>query len=501
MNSTKKNLAANFLGSILVGLIAFVFIPIYVKSVGPDGYGLIAFQTTLVATFALFDLGFGAAGVREMAKLSGQADHLAQTANLIFSLEVLYWGVAACLGLILCLMSPIISSQWLSSTSLDKSIIEASVQLMAIAFTFQFPIALYSGCLIGLQRQVGLNVTNILFSILRYGGAAVVVVVTKGDLEIFFVWQLAVAVLNVILLRHLLWRNIKPRRPLHFKITEIKSVWGFAIAMGGVNLLGLLLNQVDKLIISKLFTLEMFGYYTLAWTAASLISRIAIPVFNAVYPRMTQLYTQKDEKSLFEFYQSSAQTMALFIIPISIFLMTFSKEILSLWLRNPVTVDQVKDPASVLFLACMFSSLFLIPYGLRLSTGMTGTIIKANIISLVIFVPATIVLTLKYSQPAFAWLLLNAMAVLVVNYFYLRGILKKALTEWFVYALIIPCLFCVVYFQICKRLFGGLEIQSEGLVMLILFFIGAAGFIGTAFTLPKTRQSLIKMLKVAQGLN
>jgi O-antigen/teichoic acid export membrane protein len=365
---------------------------------------------------------------------------------------------------------------------------------MAVTFIFQFPIALYSGCLIGLQHQVGLNIINIVFAIFRYAGAAAVLILSKGNLIFFFWWQVAVTLVNVFVVRFYLWIFISTEVKVNFDMSEIKSVGGFALAMSGINILGLAINQVDKLIVSKLFSLEAFGYYTLAWTAASMVNRIAIPVFNAVYPKLTQLYAQKNETLIKEFYQKSSQTMAVFVIPISIFLTIFSKDILLLWLRNPDIVERVNHHAIQFFVAGMFAALFLMPYCMRLASGKTGIIVKANIILLACLIPAVIYFTNQFAQPALAWLLLNIAVLFFLNYFYLKDVLQKVLLEWFEYSVFLPIIFCSVFFLSCKFGLEQLHIDTNALKLILITFVGLLGFIGTGLLLPKTRQILLRMI-------
>ena len=62
--------------------------------------------------------------------------------------------------------------------------------------------------------------------------------------------------------------------------------------------LGLLLVLTDKIVLSRLLTLEEFGYYTLAGVVAASLYLLINPVYNAVFPRLTQLVTLGDQTSI-----------------------------------------------------------------------------------------------------------------------------------------------------------------------------------------------------------
>src|SRR6185369_12236950 len=110
--------------------------------------------------------------------------------------------------------------------------------------------------------------------------------------------------------------------------------------VGGINVLALLLSQIDKIILSKILPLESFGYYTLAWTLGTFAYRFTAPIFNAYYPRITQMITQGDQVELIDLHQKTelvdlylkaSRVMAIAIVPFSVWLAFFANELLILW--------------------------------------------------------------------------------------------------------------------------------------------------------------------------
>lgn len=491
MTNTKKNLIANFASSLILGLTAFIFIPVYLKEIGVAGFGLVGFQTTLVASLSLFDLGFGSAIIREVAKISDQKNFAEKLRDFIFSFELFYWIGSLFLAFAVYVTAPYMSSNWLSSESLDTKTIEMSIRLMAVALFFQFPISLYTGCLIGLEKQIGFNLINIVFSVMRYGGAALVAVLYKGDLFAFFSWQIIVVFVNVLVMKLFLWNQIKGHTRPQFNKLYLKSVWKFAAAMGVVNLLGLLLNQADKVIVSKLLNLEQLGYYTIAWTVAGLITKISTPVFNAIYPKLTKIYTSQDQQALEEFYQKSTQSMAVFVIPAATFIIVFSKPLLMMWLGKPDLVDQVQHPILLLVSAALMGGVFLMPYSLSLAAGKTKTVLIINFVSLFLFIPSVILSIIYLNEPALGWFILNLFAIIFGNYFYVKDILDRSILDWYWESLFLPTLVSTSVYILFKKAFDSF---SGSYLILNLVFLGIIALIGlttTAMTLSKTRRMIL----------
>ena len=124
-----------------------------------------------------------------------------------------------------------------------------------------------------------------------------------------------------------------------FQKQLLKGIWRFAAGMSGISILAVILTQLDKIILSKMLSLEMFGYYTLASVVAMSLSRLFTPVFLSIYPRFTQLVSINDQEGLKRLYHKSCQFMSVLILPVAIVIAFFSYEIILLWTQNPITAE------------------------------------------------------------------------------------------------------------------------------------------------------------------
>ena len=65
--SLKKNLVANYISQIYVSVIGIVMVPLYLKHMGAEAYGLVGFFAMLQAWFNLLDMGLSPTMARETA--------------------------------------------------------------------------------------------------------------------------------------------------------------------------------------------------------------------------------------------------------------------------------------------------------------------------------------------------------------------------------------------------------------------------------------------------
>lgn len=90
----KRNTIANFIGQGWVALMGLAFIPIYIRYLGVEAWGLVGFMSMLQAWFVLLDMGLTPTLSREMARFQAGAHSAQSIRNLLRSLEVIYGGVA-----------------------------------------------------------------------------------------------------------------------------------------------------------------------------------------------------------------------------------------------------------------------------------------------------------------------------------------------------------------------------------------------------------------------
>ena len=177
-----------------------VFIPLYIKYLGVEAYGLIGFYAVMQAWLILFDMGITQTLNREMARFRAGAHTSKSIHNLLRSLEVISGAVAIAIGLSVWLASHYIANHWLKARILNADEIAVAVSLMGIVISIRFVEGIYKGALMGLQKQVAVNVVNIIIASLRYGGVVFILAFYNPSIQAFFIWQVISSLFSVLLL-------------------------------------------------------------------------------------------------------------------------------------------------------------------------------------------------------------------------------------------------------------------------------------------------------------
>jgi O-antigen/teichoic acid export membrane protein len=264
--------------------------------------------------------------------------------------------------------------------------------------------------------------------------------------------------------------------------------------MMAITLLSLLLTQVDKIILSRLLSLEMFGYYTLAGTVAATLNNLTLPVTQAYYPRFTELVTQNNTAELMKSYHQSTQLISVLIIPAAFIMIFFGKNLLLLWTGNALLTENVAPLLVLLALGTMLNGLMHIPFLLTLAYGWTRFGVYLNIISVLLLVPSVIWATVRYGAMGAAsiWVILNVGYVLISTHFLYRRLLITEKWRWYGKDLLLPMLATILITWLCLLLQPAVE---NKLVWLAWLSVTGILMIISAWITSSELSNLHKLLK------
>ncbi len=389
---------------------ALAFVPLYLRYLGIEAYGLIGIFALLQAWLTLVDMGMKPALGREMARFTAGAHNAQSIRDLLRTIELIGIGVAGSLALGIWAASGWLASHWVMPKHLSVEVVAQAFAVMGMVAALRFMEDIYVSSIVGLQRQVMQNIVTSIMATARGLGAVGVLAWISPTVKAFFFWQGLISLMTVVTLASVVHRVLPPA-PLaaRFSGSALTSIWRFAAGMMAITFLALLLTQVDKILLARLLTLELFGYYALAGTVANGLYSLTGPITAALYPRLTQLAAKGDEAALRMVYHEGAQLVTIFTGSAAFTLIAFGDRILRLWTGNPALASKVAPIMALLVLGSMLNTLMWMPYQLQLAHGWTSLTIKVNFIAVILLVPGILWVVPAYGAigAAWAWVILN----------------------------------------------------------------------------------------------
>lgn len=494
--SAKVNIIANFGSNVWIAFLNIVLIPFYLDYLGIEAYGIVGLFSSIQAFVNLLDFGLSPTLNRELARLSVKKGSAQEMHDLKRTLEIPNWISAILIIALISALAPFIANHWLDPKNLSVQTVTQALIIIGINIAIQFSMNLYRGGLMGLQKQLLLGVINVSCVSFRSIGALLVLILISPTIQAFLLWQGLISLIQLVIVAATLKRSLPETSGKGvFKKELLYRVWRFAAGITGLSLVGLILTQTDRIILSRMLNLESFGYYVLAGTVSGMaLYMVATSISVAVYPQFSQLVSLNDERTLRELYHRSCQITSVFVFPIMTILTLFSYDILFVWTGKEEIASNTYNILSIVAVGSGLHVLMYLPHSLQLAYGWTRLSLTTNIMAVIFLVPLMIAGVYRYGAVggAAAWVLLNVFYIIVIIQFMHRKILKQEKWQWYISDSAIPLLSALV-----TGVAGKLVLPSDMRTFEIIVSISVLSvivFFVTALSTRTTREYL-NMLK------
>jgi O-antigen/teichoic acid export membrane protein len=426
-----RDLLAGVLNSVWSALVGFAVVPLYLRYLGIEAYGLIGFFATTQALLQLLDMGLAPTVNREVARHVALGNPRGAGA-LLHTLTWVYWSVAVVIAIGSYAFAPWVAEHWLHSKALTPQALRESVALLGFVVACRWPIGLYQGVLMGAHRLATASAINMVMATMSALGAVLVLAFVSATVQAFFVWQAAMGLLYALAMRHAAWRALGGATGSRFDVEQIRRVWRFSAGMSGVAISAIVLMQLDKVLLSRILTLDGFGQYALAGVVASALYILLTPTFNVIYPRLSALVAQGNGNEVARLYRNGTRLLTAVLFPIAAGASVFSYELLLLWTGNPEVARHSSPVVSLFLIGTALNGAMHFPYALQLAYGHTRLPLLINGILLVVLVPLITVLALRFGAVggAASWALLNTVYLLVGTWLTHRSLLRGVGLRW-----------------------------------------------------------------------
>lgn len=456
MGKWKLPLLTAFLGKAWSSLLLFLATPLYIHFIGIEAYGLVGFFQSLLILSNLMEFGLGTTLNREVATLSENKESDQTKQNLVFTLEIVYWVLAAVVGITAWIMSPWLARFWFHSETLDVNQLHHSLIYIGLAIAFQMPMYIYSSGLMGLHKQIPLNVVNIIASSIRVVATILILAFVTHSIKVFFITQGIASLLHTLLLRQTLWQYIREKtyKP-RFCLDQLKRIWKFSLGVTGIYFTSLALTQTDKLLISKFLSLQALGYYSVAALLSQGLYTFINPIFSVFFPKFSECVASDNLEMLTQYYHKSCKIMAAVLFPIAATMCCFAEDVLYIWTRNPEIVSNSSYVMIFLILGTMLNGAVNIPYALQLAFGWVKFSLYQNLLALIFSIPLLLYLVSAYGVigASITWFLVNLGFALISIPLMHRKLLPLEKKRWFIEDFLKPLLLAMFVAFTCRLFF------------------------------------------------
>jgi O-antigen/teichoic acid export membrane protein len=345
MASLTRNTFANYLGQGYTTIVAIVVLPRYLQYLGPEEFGLIGFFTLFITWLNMLTVGLSPTLARQVAVFRANHDlDSGEFRKILRSLELVILVLGLATAVCVWLSSSWIATHWLSTTYLDPAEVALSISMMGMIAGLRWGVSLYSSGMAGMEQQVWLNCFNVAVATARNIGGLLLVKYVSPEIGSYFLYQLVLSVIELLIIGGIFYT----RQPsaghsndpgMRFSARSFRTILPFTLATAYSALAWVFVTQFDKLLLSKLLPLELFGYFSFVIILSNGVTRIADPINQAVLPRLTALVARGEAEAARALYSRMTQFLAVVSLPASAVIAVFAAQTLFLFSGNRALTD------------------------------------------------------------------------------------------------------------------------------------------------------------------
>jgi O-antigen/teichoic acid export membrane protein len=390
MSRLARNILYNVVGQGLVLVLGFIAVRFIYRNLGDDAVGIIFFALTLNSLVtATMDLGISSTVVREVAARAESEPHYIQA--LLRTAGVFYWTAYAVAGAALVLAAGPIARRWLNLETLDPAAAAMSLRILGVGALLAVPKSLYASVFKGLQRMGVNNSIDVAAMALQQAG--IVATIAAGGKIVAVSWWIAFSTaVGVAAYLAAAWRVVPAGAlfpGLHRDVIQRNR--GFASRMTALSVLALIQVHTDKLIVSRLLPLGVFGLYAFGSNAVNRGMLLTAGVTQAAFPSLSELHRRGDQGILLSQYRRLQDVVCYATLPV--FAITpFAEPPVFRLLFGPAEADAMLLPSTLLAAGFYMNSTISMPYMLSLAVGKPDIPLSLNAWALVAVLPLTVIL-------------------------------------------------------------------------------------------------------------
>jgi O-antigen/teichoic acid export membrane protein len=383
-----------------MGGLSLALIPIYLKLLGPNQWGVVAICMAIQGFMGLLDAGLGQIMPRDIARAAGEREAEARVFR-VFSRAYMALGL---FGLVVGQFAvPWLIAHWFSQAQGVGDETDLALRLVLVQFLFQFANGAHTGYWNGLQAQKLANFRQCAFGTVKHVGALALVYFWRADALAYLMSFALVSALEWWVNRRTMRRDLGEFYDGVVSVDDFRVLAREAGVLALGVLIGMLVSQVDRIVLSRSVDVASFGRYVIVANLGLAFMQLQYPLMRAFFPRIVRTDASGSGSSL---RQLGLGVLLLCVLPCAL-VAAVAPWLLSVWLGNPQMVTEGTAPLRLILGAVAVNAMYHLIYQRILALGQGRIVLLINVAVLMLVTPLAVVAAREYGIVAggLAWLL------------------------------------------------------------------------------------------------
>ena len=375
----RRNAISNGFGIVVPALAWFIIVPVLVHHLGEDGYGIYTIAISFAGILGFLELGLTSAAIKFVAQVDIR-DNKEKLEKLVSSNLCFYIGIGSVVTLLSVFLSPYIAPYMFPESGINRSELILVVKLIGIILSLTLLRNAISSVLMGLHRYDAYNGIQVSYAVILVV-VQWAIVISGGQLVALMIGNIAVMVGSLIGFIITIHRLVPKIRLIRLPdVYSLRLLFSFGMYMMLINFAATTLFNVDKVIIGWILGPESVTYYAIPTQIALKIHNGLAVFVSFIFPLASEVKSIGDTATLKKIYLQSMRFILLIYALAMVFLGTFAREILNIWI-DPNYAAVAGNILVLTSLGYIFFSLSIIPYHILLGIGKPRSLAILNIIA------------------------------------------------------------------------------------------------------------------------
>jgi O-antigen/teichoic acid export membrane protein len=358
-SAIKTNILWSLLGRLLPMGLAVFTIPIIIKGLGNERFGILTLIWMIVGYANLFDFGLGRALTQLVSQRIGE-ENTDDLPDLIWTTVFLLTGFGSIAAIALFSFAPYVVHTFLKVSPQNEPETVLAIQSLAFCLPIFFASSAFSGVLAAYQKFKTATMVNLPMLLFNFVGpllvfpfthnlAAVMLMLLLGRIITLFTngWMCCKTVPNLM-------------QKIHFNRSYIRQLFSFGGWMTVTNVISPLMVTFDRFLIANILTASVVAFYTTPFDVVSKLLIIAQCITNVLFPAFSTALVNNPERAKSLFVKSTLSILVLTAIP-AIGLMLFAPQAFTLWI-NANFAKEAAPIAQVMSLGILINAISAVPF-------------------------------------------------------------------------------------------------------------------------------------------
>lgn len=283
--SVRRHTGYNLAGSLIPVVLSLVTVPIYLKLVGAERYGVLAIAWLLLGYFGLFDLGLGRATSFRIAALKNASPE--SRAATLWSALFVNAGMGVIGGLVLWIAATYFFEHAFKVDESLRSEILAAVPLLAASVPIATLMGVLTGAMQGRERFFEINVVSVISTAIFQLLPLLLAWRLGPNLSLLLGGALAARILALSVMGFRCHIELTWGQPPRLDKAEILTLLKYGGWVSLTSALGPILYIVDRFVIGALLGAAAVTNYTVPLQLAGRTAILPSALTTALFPRLS----------------------------------------------------------------------------------------------------------------------------------------------------------------------------------------------------------------------